>query len=91
MEEKAMVSKNLVLHEEFAKYLLEQPALADQVPDGATLFFLPEDDPELYAANLELIEQARRECAQIVVVRVKALAPESKSRLVEPSLELVTT
>jgi hypothetical protein len=90
MEEEVMIQKNLVLHEEFVKYLLEQPDAAKQIPDGATLIFLPEDDLELYAANLALLEQARRDNAQIIVIHVKGLAPEPKSRLVEPSLEAVT-
>jgi len=91
MEEKMMMNRNLVLYEEFVKYLIEQPALAESIPNGATLVFLPADEPELYAANLELIEQARHDHAQVAAIRVKELVPPTRSRLIEPRLEPLAT
>jgi hypothetical protein len=90
MEEKMMVSKNLVLYEEFVRYLIEQPALAEPIPAGATVILLPEDDPELYKANLELIEQIRRDGSLVASVRTSRLAPEVRSHSVQPRREPVS-
>ncbi|PKO20615.1 MAG: hypothetical protein CVU38_19160 [Chloroflexi bacterium HGW-Chloroflexi-1] len=90
MEEKTMVSKNLVLDEEFVRYLVEQPGLVEPIPAGATVIVLPEDDPELHQANLELIEQLRCDGAPVVSIHTSRLAPEVGSRPMQPRLEPVS-
>jgi hypothetical protein len=81
--------RNMVLYTEFEQYLLEHPELGEQIPDGASVVFMPENDPELCEANQALLDRARREGRQVALVRVKGLAP-ARSRLIEPRAELVT-
>jgi len=61
-----MSQKNLELFHEFMMYALEEPEILDKIPKGAQLVILPEDDPELYQNNLEIISK-RKEKGQIVV------------------------
>jgi hypothetical protein len=39
---------------ELAGRQVEQPELLGEVPDGATLVLIPDDDPELAAFNVEV-------------------------------------
>ena len=78
--------KNLELSTEFSKYILAHPELESQIPEGAQIVFLVENDPELSRKNLELAHQQKEEGQPIVFVRVKGLRPEV-SRLIEPRLE----
>ena len=78
----------MVLYTEFEQYLLEHPELGEQIPDGASVVFMPEDDPELCRANRTLLDQAGREGRKAIIIRMKGLAP-ARSRLIEPRAELV--
>ncbi|RLC63349.1 MAG: hypothetical protein DRI80_04140 [Chloroflexota bacterium] len=80
--------RNMILYAEFEQYLLEHPELDKQIPDGTSVVFMPEDDPELCQANRALLNQAKREGRKVVIIRVKGLAP-ARSRLIEPRAELV--
>ena len=80
--------RNMILYTEFEQYLLEHPEWGEQIPDGASVVFMPEDDPELCEANRALLDRARQERRRVVLIRVKALAPV-RSRLIEPRAELV--
>jgi hypothetical protein len=91
VKKEEMFKKNLALSMEFNKYLLEHPDLDNEIPDEAHLIFMPEDDPDLCAANQQLVEQAQAEGHQVVVIYVKGLISLPKSRLVEPRLEVLAT
>lgn len=80
--------RNMILYAEFEQYLLEHPGLGEQIPEGASIVFMPEDDPELCKANRTLVNQARQAGRQVALIRVKGLAP-ARSRLIEPRAELV--
>ncbi len=80
--------RNMILYAEFEQYLLEHPESGGQIPDGASVVFMPEDDLELCQANRVLLNRARQEGRQVVLVRVKRLLPV-RSRLIEPRVELV--
>lgn len=77
---------NMQLQSEFVKYLIEHPEFDAQIPDGAHIVFMPDNDPELREENTKLIEQVRREGNKVVIVRVKGLMPD-RSRLIEPTIE----
>ena len=47
-----IVEKNITLSFEFKRYILEHPEVLEQIPDGAQVVVLPQDDPELYRINL---------------------------------------
>ncbi|HEX5502049.1 MAG TPA: DUF5647 family protein [Thermomicrobiales bacterium] len=46
--------RNLVRAGEFLQAVLDDPALVEQIPDGATLVLIPDDDPELARFNMDL-------------------------------------
>lgn len=46
--------RNITLSFEFAKSIVDDPAILDEVPDGATLVLLPSDEPDLARENLRL-------------------------------------
>jgi hypothetical protein len=82
-----IVEKNITLSFEFERYVVERPEILSQIPDGATVIFLPKDDPELYRVNLETARkvQAEGRATSVVFLEVEALAP-ARSRLVNPRL-----
>jgi len=55
------MSRNLSLTEGHLKTLLDHPELLDTIPEGATVIYLPADDPELREANLEMAMDVVRE------------------------------
>jgi hypothetical protein len=90
MKREELFRRNHELFEMFMLESLDDPALTAHIPSGASVIFLPENDPELLAANLELARVKRQQSEQVVFVRVK-LAPEVRTifvpRLtVEPAL-----
>ena len=88
MNKKSFAYKNIVLNTEFNKYLIEHPQVADKIPDNALVVLLPEDDPALCRKNLALARRHRIEHQAVVHVRIKKLAPPSKSRLIQPRLKV---
>ena len=82
-----IVEKNITLSFEFERYVLEHPEVLEQIPDGAQVVLLPQDDPELYRINLNAAQKAHEEgeTVPVVYVEIEALAPP-RSRLVNPRL-----
>lgn len=82
-----IVEKNITLSFEFERYVTEHPEMLNQIPDDATVVFLPKDDPELYRVNLETARkvQAEGKATSVVFLEIEALAP-ARSRLVNPHL-----
>jgi len=87
MNEQELFVKNNLLSTEFSRYVLEHPEFARQIPEGALVVLLPENDPELCQRNLELVRSQRELDHPVVYVHVEKLAPQH-SRLVDPELEL---
>ena len=71
MTDDAMVRKNFELLEGFNRYGLEHEEIFDQIPRDAQLVILPENDPELLAANEQIVERCKRERRRYVVFRMK--------------------
>lgn len=46
--------RNVTLSFEFAKSIIDDPAILEEIPDGATLVLLPDDEPELARENLRI-------------------------------------
>ena len=77
-----IVRKNFELLEEFHRYGFEHSEIFDLIPREVHLIILPENDPELRAANEQIIEECKKEGTKYVVFRMKV--PErSVPRLVE--------
>ena len=58
---KELVEKNITLSMEFSRYVIEHPKVAEQIPKGAQVVLLPQDDPELCRENLKLAELHREQ------------------------------
>ena len=68
-------------HDLFEIFMLEavyDSKLTERVPAGAFIIFLPENDAELAAANLELARAKQQAGEQVVFVRMK-LVPEVRT------------
>ncbi len=71
MNRSEMACKNLELMELFTQEMLDNEELARSIPKGATVFILPDNDPELAAANRKLAQQARKAGKKAVTVRLE--------------------
>ena len=89
MRKEDLFRKNHLLGVEFDRYLLEHPEVLEQIPDGAEVYFLPEDDPDLLQENLRIAEATKLESRRIVLVRIGKLSPP-RSRLQDVRLEPLT-
>ena len=65
---------------------LSIPSLRKKIPEGAEVVILMEDDPEFNQRARNLAEKSRQEGQQVIIVKVKGLAPVSASRLINPEL-----
>ena len=71
MTENETIKRNLDLLNEFMKIAFDQPEILDKIPKGSELIILPENDPELYAANLKIKQSLEEKGGKVVVVRMK--------------------
>jgi len=90
MNKKELFEKNLVLTTEFSRYVIEHPEIAKRMPKDAIVVILPEYDQKLAEENLKMVKLRREKNQPMVLVRVKKLAPERRSRLIKPAVELVS-
>ena len=90
MTEKEFFDKSLTLSFEFSRYLISHPEVEEQVPKGALVVLLLEDDPDFNERAMELGRVQKEEKQPMVIVRVQKLLPPTESRLVNPKLELVS-
>ncbi len=82
-----VVQQNMTLSFEFSRYLLDHPELEEQIPEGACVVLLPEDDPELCDHNRRIGEQQRLPGQPMVYIRLRPLLPEQRSRIAEVKIE----
>ncbi len=88
MNEKEFADKSIRLSFELSKYIIEHPEFEDDIPNGAEVAILLENDNEFNNRVMELVKKSQAEGQTVALLKVKKLAPPPKSRLVEP--ELVT-
>ncbi len=74
MNRDEMFYKNNELFAIFMQHVLDNPDLLDQIPDDANIIFLPDSDPALCQANLELGQEREREGAQVTFIRIEMVA-----------------
>lgn len=74
---------------EFDKFILANPDFADNIPLGAQIVFLLEDNPEFNKWSKKVNEEQHQPDQPVVYVKIKKLMPSYVSRIVEPHLELV--
>ena len=85
MKTQEMFLRNQQLSTEFDLYLLDHPEVADKIPDGALMVFLPEFDKDLAKRNRILAAKMREKGQPVVYVKVKGIAA---SRLEGLTLEV---
>lgn len=73
-EQATFVSTEMSLLARFMDMVVDDPSIADEIPGGATVFFLPEDDPELAAAEQAAADKAAQAGIKIYV---RSLPPVS--------------
>ncbi len=86
MRNEDVFEKNHLLGVEFDRYLLEHPEVLETLPENAEIFFLPEDDAELFQENLRIAQARKAEGGNIVLVKIASLSPP-RSRLQNVRLE----
>jgi len=69
--ENEIVKRNVELQTAFMRYVLEMPNLLDQLPADFRLVILPENDPELRAYNLDLLDKLPPKGKPVVFVRMQ--------------------
>jgi len=74
---------------EFTRYLVEHPEFAEQIPEGAQVVFLDQNDPEFNRQSIHFSHRARHTDDEpdrpVVYVEVGELAP-IRSRLQNPKV-----
>ena len=69
-----MFERNQQLSTEFDLYLLDHPEVADEIPDGALLVFVPAFDKDLARRNRALARTSRAPGQPVVYVQVSRMA-----------------
>ncbi|HLB12385.1 MAG TPA: DUF5647 family protein [Dehalococcoidia bacterium] len=87
MDRDEQFRRNNELFRIFFHQVLDSSGFAQLIPDGAEIVFLPEHDPELKEANLELVKTLEAEGKHVFLIKV-TLVPETRTVFV-PRLELV--
>ena len=83
--------KNLMLGTEFDKYLIEHPKFAENIPDGALVVLLPQNDPALCKENKRIAKARAQEGQAVIHIKIKKLAPAPRSRIISPKVEYAKT
>lgn len=76
MTKSEMGRKNLELLQLFTQEVIDNEEFTKRIPKGATIVFLPKDDPELVAANRKIAQRVRKEGKKVVMVQVE-LVPKT--------------
>ena len=71
MNRDEIIKKNLDLHAEWKQYVFKNPGIIDQIPKGAVLILLPEDDKELHDENYKMLDENRKQGNPAFVVSMK--------------------
>lgn len=83
--------KNLLLGAEFDKYLIEHPRFSENIPEGALVVLLPQDDTALCKENLRIAEARAENGQPVVYIKIKKLAPVPRSRIIGPEIKYAKT
>lgn len=91
MNNETIVKKNIELLGKFNRYLVENPKVAETIPEGAEIVLLPIDNPSLLKANLKILENLLlRKTASTVLVKVSEKnGGERKSKTVKKEASML--
>lgn len=66
-----LIERDIGLGFDFLGAIIDDPSIAEDIPNGATLVLLPDDDPELAEANLQMGIEAARKGADVYIRHFK--------------------
>lgn len=69
MEREEQFRRNHELFRVFMREVLTNPKIRQSIPQEADVIFLPEHDPELKEANLQLVKQLEDEGKHVILVK----------------------
>ncbi len=72
LTEAQVVQRNIDLHSAFMQYILDHPKILDRLPADFRLVILPENDPEITAYNLALLDKRPAKSKPVIFVRMRA-------------------
>ena len=75
MEKNELIKKNLDLHAEWMRYCFEHPEVLDQIPQGAELIIIPNNDPELAKENQKIAQDLKTKGLPFVVIHLDLPKP----------------
>lgn len=75
--------------DEELSYLMTNPNLFEALPDKFELVVLPDDDPELRAYNLDLLDRYGSEGRSVVFARLSVMRSEATPQVFAPVLKAV--
>ena len=82
-EQDARIARNMEWTLKFLQSILADPTILDEIPEGAGVFLLPDDDPELAEANRRGAERARQRGHPIYVRRMPSRQAPANERPLE--------
>lgn len=68
------VERNITLAFDFMAAIVDDPSLLDTIPEGATLVFLPDDDPAMVESNIQLGTDLVRRGENVYFLHVPSVA-----------------
>ncbi|MDZ7261722.1 MAG: hypothetical protein ONB05_06420 [candidate division KSB1 bacterium] len=84
---KKIINKNIELLNQFNRYLVENPNIAETIPPDAEVVILPIDDRNLLQANLKILEKLLlKRTAPTVLVKVLIGSPKTKPEAITQPL-----
>jgi hypothetical protein len=89
MKREEQTKRNLELFSIFMEKALDSSSLRDLIPNKSDLVFLPDNDPELRQANLQLAEELRAQGKTPILIKISYVT-QTMTVLV-PTIELVET
>lgn len=85
MKKDEIIKKNLDLHAEWMRYVFAHPDILDQIPQGAELVIIPNNDPELAAENQKVAEDLKTKGIPFVLIHLDIPRPP------KPEIEIFAT
>lgn len=67
----AQAEKNIAIAFNWLQSVLDDPSILEEFPNHASIVFLPEDDPELCEANLQMAMNSARQGRDMYLKHVK--------------------
>lgn len=85
MEQNEIIKNNLDLHAEWMRYVFEHPEVLEQIPQGAEIIIIPNNDTELAAENRKQAKELKNKDLPFVIIHLDLPKPP------KPEIEIFAT